>query len=954
MDSKKIENLFLRQSYIDAWSDYKASLTKKSLKKWDYIILTASNNEQAKTYMSQIQIRLEKGLLPKEIHYAVIPDPEGKRVGSGGATLNVLKYVKDDSVTGDPFKNKRILVIHSGGDSKRVPQYSACGKLFSPVPRELPDGRHSTLFDEFIIAMSGVPSRIKDGMLVLAGDVLLLFNPLQIDFQLDGAAAISIKEHVNIGKNHGVFLADNKMNVKRFLHKQSIESLKNHGAVDNSEMVNIDTGAVLMDSTILNDLYSLISTDDKFNEFVNEKSRISFYGDFLYPLAEKSTLDEYYLEAPEGEFTEELKECRTKIWNVLRKHRLKMLSLSPAQFIHFGTTGELLNLLTEEIEQYTFLDWNKKAIYNKDNTSNFACINSYVDTKSSVGEKSYIENSYILGECNIGNNCVISNVRLENQTIEDGTVLHGLKLKNGKYVVRKYNIDTNPKVNDFWNEKLFYESDTIEDAVNACDGNKTSLCESFNNADTDFIIKWHDEIESTIRVKNFINAVQNRVFVDEALKEFGNAGIGKSELTKLLKYADNASFSDKIRIYYYLSKTDKISDSVVTSELLENKCFSTIRNAILDENIKGVSYNDKFLIKKDYVKIDLPVRVNWGGGWSDTPPYCNENGGCVINAAIKLNGINPIVVEVKKLDDYVIEFESTDAGNHGIYTDINDIVNCSNPFDMFALHKAALIACGVVPADGSISLEDILRKIGGGIYLSTCVVDVPRGSGLGTSSILSGACVKAILEFFDVNYTLDELYDRALCMEQIMSTGGGWQDQVGGLTNGIKMLTTKKGLAQKIKIENVELSEETLKELSERFALIYTGQRRLARNLLREVVGKYISSSPSINDVMHNIQKHAVLMKFELEKGNIDEFAKLLTSHWELSKKLDSGCTNTCIDQIFMAIDDMIDGKFISGAGGGGFLQVIIKKEYTRDMVQERLRSVFKDSGIKIWDTTFV
>ena len=60
-------------------------------------------------------------------------------------------------------------------------------------------------------------------------------------------------------------------------------------------------------------------------------------------------------------------------------------------------------------------------------------------------------------------------------------------------------------------------------------------------------------------------------------------------------------------------------------------------------------------------------------------------------------------------------------------------------------------------------------------------------------------------------------------------------------------------------------------------------------------------------------------MKFELEKGNIDEFAKLLTSHWELSKKLDSGCTNTCIDQIFMAIDDMIDGKFISGAGGGGF-----------------------------------
>lgn len=77
-------------------------------------------------------------------------------------------------------------MIHSGGDSKRVPQYSACGKIFSPVPRELPDGRTSTLFDEFMISMAGVAGRLKEGMLVLSGDVLLLFNPLQIDFTFQG------------------------------------------------------------------------------------------------------------------------------------------------------------------------------------------------------------------------------------------------------------------------------------------------------------------------------------------------------------------------------------------------------------------------------------------------------------------------------------------------------------------------------------------------------------------------------------------------------------------------------------------------------------------------------------------------------------------------------------------------------------------------------------------------
>lgn len=73
-------------------------------------------------------------------------------------------------------------MIHSGGDSKRVPQYSACGKLFSPVPRVLPNGKRSTLFDEFMISMSGVAARMNAGMLVCSGDVLLLFNPLQIDF----------------------------------------------------------------------------------------------------------------------------------------------------------------------------------------------------------------------------------------------------------------------------------------------------------------------------------------------------------------------------------------------------------------------------------------------------------------------------------------------------------------------------------------------------------------------------------------------------------------------------------------------------------------------------------------------------------------------------------------------------------------------------------------------------
>jgi len=94
----------------------------------------------------------------------------------------VMRYIAEQEPEREnPFKNRRILVIHSGGDSKRVPQYSAIGKLFSPVPRELPDGRSSTLFDEFIVGMSGVPSRIQEGMLVKITRVLaVLFVVLSV------------------------------------------------------------------------------------------------------------------------------------------------------------------------------------------------------------------------------------------------------------------------------------------------------------------------------------------------------------------------------------------------------------------------------------------------------------------------------------------------------------------------------------------------------------------------------------------------------------------------------------------------------------------------------------------------------------------------------------------------------------------------------------------------------
>ena len=95
-------------------------------------------------------------------------------------------------------------------------------------------------------------------------------------------------------------------------------------------------------------------------------------------------------------------------------------------------------------------------------------------------------------------------------------------------------------------------------------------------------------------------------------------------------------------------------------------------------------------------------------------------------------------------------------------------------------------------------------------------------------------------------------------------------------------------------------------------------------------------------------------MRFELERGNVDGFAQLLEEHWQFSQQLDAGSTNTCINQIFNSIEDLIDGRMICGAGGGGFLQVILKKNVSKSTLEQRLHQVFQDSGVGVWNCELV
>jgi len=998
INTHKLAQLFLQQSSADAWEEYRLTLAGLRPVVWDFIILTAASEEQAEFYRRHLAERQQNGYLPQASRCLVCPDPAGQRVGSGGATLNVLARVQAQCGS---LAGLRLLVIHSGGDSKRIPQYSACGKLFSPVLRQLPDGRNSTLFDELLISMSGVAARCQPGMLVLSGDVLLLFNPLQLDLQLDDAVAISCQKDVGTGQHHGVFLDDGEGQVKAFLHKIPLAQLQKLGAVDTRGNVDIDTGAIFLSRVILDALLSLIShhgqADPKRQAAViNSDVRLSFYGDFLYPLAQDSTAEQFQREKPEGSLTTLLAACRQELWRILRPYRLRLLRLSPAEFVHFGTTPELLSLVTRGVEDYEFLHWQRQVGCFALPDNGCSGYNSLAIGKCTIPADCYLEDCSLDENCTLPANSVFANLHLSDQQYPAGNVLHCLKLRSGKYCVRIYGLNDDSKarstflgcpLGDFagnsslWEMPLFPECLDQETGIQAAlqiyqttqakkaalaQGSQYTLSEflglerlfpgqklhslASSLAACDYQALWDTQTDlrqiiQKAKLRDLILARQGIEQIQKCLPANIPADFLSAWPEKLL---GSWSASEKMRLLYCLSKTRLPAER---QNAFAAQAFACIRQKICQACLPTTQAGLCFASAEE--NIELPLRVNWGGGWTDTPPYCCEHGGIVLNAAIKLRGQYPIRVTARRLPQFQIEFASADAGHYGTFTDLASLQDCGNPFDPFALHKAALLSLGVIPRQGGPKLAEMLQKMGGGFSLCTQVMGVPRGSGLGTSSILAAGCLLALGKLFGLRQLLPEISNLTLCLEQIMSTGGGWQDQLGGLLPGIKMISTAPGWRPEYDIRTLQLTDKTRQNLQERFVLISTGQRRLARNLLREIVGKYLANDRDTLETLAAIRALPEKMNAALQHGNVDFFAHLLSRQWELNKKLDPGCSNTCIEFIFSACQELLEGQFIAGAGGGGFLQVILKQGVSRERLATRLRKYFP-GNVAIWNSQFV
>ena len=139
-------------------------------KVWDKCVLTAANESQAIVYRLQLQRLKRAGVLHPETEYLVIPDPNGVRVGSGGATLHVLRYLKSIGQEANGI-DSRLLILHSGGDSKRIPHQSILGKIFAPLPSP-----RNSIFEVMSNFLTSLGAQIDAGIVVACGDTWMQLN----------------------------------------------------------------------------------------------------------------------------------------------------------------------------------------------------------------------------------------------------------------------------------------------------------------------------------------------------------------------------------------------------------------------------------------------------------------------------------------------------------------------------------------------------------------------------------------------------------------------------------------------------------------------------------------------------------------------------------------------------------------------------------------------------------
>ncbi|MCA0375195.1 MAG: hypothetical protein LCH84_05975 [Gemmatimonadetes bacterium] len=280
------------------------------------------------------------------------------------------------------------------------------------------------------------------------------------------------------------------------------------------------------------------------------------------------------------------------------------------------------------------------------------------------------------------------------------------------------------------------------------------------------------------------------------------------------------------------------------------------------------------------IVASAPTRLDFGGGWTDVPPYAEERGGFVCNLAIDRRA----TVTLRPA-----------APHDGARTD---------------------------PSAGDQALvRAALRRADVHDHVAQLRSDFPIGAGLGGSSAAGVALAAALATLRGDPCSLDTLAERSRTVEvEELGIAGGRQDHYAAAYGGALGIT----FGATTRVQTLELSSDTIAALESRLLVVYTGESRISAETITGVLDAYRARERRVVDALDRMAILARAMRSALIAGDLGTLGALLDEHWEHQRSLHPAITTARIDAIEGAVRAAgAQGFKALGASGGGCVLVL-------------------------------
>ena len=878
-------------------------------------------------------------------------DPVGSKLGSGGGTAWLLEACRKEwapelSLHEWLGKEKRVL-LHAGGQSRRLPGYAPSGKILTPVPvfrwargQYLSQNLLSLQLPLYERIMKEAPNSLHT--LIASGDVYIRASkPLQKIPEAD-VVCYGLWVDPNLAKNHGVFVSSrrNPDKLDFMLQKPSVEEL---GNLMKTHLFLMDIGIWLLSDRAVELLVKRS----------HQNGKLSFY-------------DMY------SEFGLALGE-HPKIWDEeLNQLSVAILPLPGGEFYHYGTSRELISSTLSV--QNIVIDQREIMHYKvKPHPAMFVQNADIANPLTSKNSEIWIENSHISKKWTLRQQHVVTGVPVNDWVLDvpTGVCVDVIPMGERDYVVRPYGFYDAFK-GDLSKEDTLYLGQpfvkwlslrglSLEDIECTHDLQAARLFPLTDSVDElGLMLRWMisepalqegkeawnrcpkmsaDEISAQANLRR-LNAQREafRVSNWEVLaKNYDYSVFYQLNLEDAARQYSRYKLSLPKDLPETMPMMTRISDQMFRARVMqlegkpyqeyESRAFGLMREGLTEAALAKKQQPRLAVYADQIVWGRSPVRIDLAGGWTDTPPYCLNEGGNVVNLAIELNGQPPLQVYVKPSKEYQVVLRSIDLGALEIVKTYDELARFTQIGSPFSIPKAALVLAGFQPGFSMgtySSLEEQLKDFGSGIEI-TLLSAIPAGSGLGTSSILASTVLGAVADFCGLNWDKSELGNRTLILEQLLTTGGGWQDQYGGVLRGVKLLQTIGGMNQNPMVRWLPDYLFTSPEYRACHLLYYTGITRTAKGILAEIVrGMFLNSTEHLT-LLGQMKVHALDLYEAIQRGDFDEMGRLVGKSWEQNKALDAGTNPPGVEAIIRLVHDYCLGYKLPGAGGGGYLYMVAK-----------------------------